>query len=80
MENPNTSNNSKNLDKRALISLSFELGYVIALPLVIFGLAGKWLDGRMGNEFPIMTLIGIGLAIFFTTVWLIQKLKKYIKQ
>ncbi len=79
MENPNSPKNSNSLDKRAMISLSFELGYIIALPLVIFGLVGKWLDGRMGNEFPVMTLIGIGLAIFATTLWIINKLRKYIK-
>jgi hypothetical protein len=66
------------LDKRALISLSFELGYIIALPLIIFGLIGKWLDGRAGNSFPVFTLLGVGLAIVSTTVWLFKRLKKYM--
>ena len=67
------------LDKRALISLSFELGYIIALPLVFFGLVGKWLDVRMGNEFPVITLIGIATSITSTVIWITKRLKKYIK-
>jgi len=62
-----------------MVSLSFELGYIIALPLVVLGLLGKWGDKHWHHAFPWMTLIAIGLAIFMTTVWLIQKLKGYIK-
>lgn len=79
MENRQIPQKSNNLDKPALISLSFELGYIIALPLVAFGFVGKWLDSRMGNEFPVMSLIGIGLAILSTVLWLIKRLKRYIK-
>lgn len=79
MENPQIPKKSDNLNKGALVSLSFELGYIIALPLIILGLAGKWLDGRAHNTFPVFTLIGIVLAIAATTAWLIRKLKKYIQ-
>jgi hypothetical protein len=77
METPQE--NPKKLDRGALISLSFELGYIIALPLVILGLVGKWLDTKMGNDFPTMTLIGIALAIASTTIWISRKVKTYIK-
>lgn len=77
METP--TENPKKLDRGALISLSFELGYIIAIPLVVLGLLGKWLDGRMGNEFPALTLIGIALAILATTIWITKKVKNYIK-
>ncbi|OGE83238.1 MAG: hypothetical protein A3B10_01105 [Candidatus Doudnabacteria bacterium RIFCSPLOWO2_01_FULL_44_21] len=75
---PNKTEEPK-LDRSAIISLSFELGYIIALPLVILGLVGKWLDGKMGNEFPYLTIVGILLAITTTTFWLIKRLKRYIK-
>jgi hypothetical protein len=71
--------NPKKLDKAMMVSLSFELGYIIALPLVVLGLLGKWGDKHWGHTFPWMTLVGIGLAIFATTLWLVQKLKGYIK-
>ena len=69
----------KKLDKAALVSLSFELGYIIALPLVVLALLGKWVDTRMHHEFPWVTLIGIALAITSTVLWLTKKLKEYIK-
>ncbi len=69
----------KKVDRSALISLSFELGYIIAIPLVILGLLGRWLDARMQNEFPMFTLIGIVLAIAATTTWITKKVKNYIK-
>ncbi len=77
METPNQ--NPRKLDKPAMISLSFELGYIIAIPLVVLGLLGKWGDKHWNHTFPWMTLLGIGLAIFATTIWLIQKLKGYVK-
>jgi hypothetical protein len=71
--------NHKKLDKAAMISLSLELGYIIAIPLVALGLLGKWADLHWHHAFPWMTLIGIALAIFATTLWLVQKFKGYIK-
>lgn len=67
------------IDKAALISLSMELGYIIAIPLVILALLGKWGDKHWHHSFPWMTLVGILLAIVSTTVWLTKKLKAYIK-
>ncbi len=72
-------NNPKKLDKSAMISLSFELGYIIAIPIVVFGLLGKWLDMRLHHSFPWVTLVGIALAILSTTVWITKRLQKYIK-
>lgn len=77
METP--AQNPKKLDKGAIVSLSLELGYIIALPLVILGLLGKWADSRLHHAFPWVTLIGIALAIASTTIWITQKLKTYIK-
>ena len=65
--------------KWALVNLAMELGYIIALPLVVFALAGKWLDHRLADKTPWFTLLGIILAITFTTIWLTKKLKEYIK-
>lgn len=66
------------MDKFRMVNLAFELGFIIALPLVGLALAGKWLDERFGTE-PWLTLAGILLAIVATTIWLIKKFKEMIK-
>ena len=68
----------KALDKRELISIAFQLGFIIALPILAFGFAGKWLDARSGTE-PLFTLLGILLAIISTSVWIYGKFKEYFK-
>jgi hypothetical protein len=68
-----------NIQKWRLASLAMEMGFIIALPLILFGLGGKWLDHRLHLQTPWFTLLGIVLAIASTTVWLTQKLKEYIK-
>ena len=55
-----------------LVSLAFELGYIIALPLLAFILAGKYLDQRFGTH-PYLKLLGLLLAIGATTLWLIKR-------
>jgi hypothetical protein len=65
-------------DKWGLVGLATELGYIIALPLLAFALIGKYLDGKLHTS-PWLTLVGIIMAITLTTVWLTNKLKKYIK-
>jgi len=69
----------KPIDRAALIGLSFELGYIIAIPLVVFALLGKWGDTHWHHSFPWMTLTGIVLAIVATTLWLTKRLKTYNK-
>ena len=64
------------LDKRELISLAFELGFIIALPILAFGYAGKWLDLKWGTT-PFITLAGILLAIVSTSIWIYKKFKTY---
>ena len=70
---------TKEVNKWALVSIASEMGFIIALPLVVLALAGKWLDHKTGNTTPWFTLLGIVLAIASTTVWLVKRLKEYIK-
>jgi hypothetical protein len=76
---PEKPNVPEGLTKSQMVGFAMELGYVIALPIVGFGLLGKWLDHKMNHQVPWVTLIGIALAITLTTIWLTMKLKKYIK-
>lgn len=66
-------------DKRELVTLAFELGYIIALPIVALGLGGKWLDGRMDTA-PLFTLLGILLAITSTSIWIYRKFGEYFNK
>lgn len=67
------------VNRGELISIAFELGFIIALPVVAFGFGGKWLDGKMGTE-PMFTLIGVLTAIVSTTIWMYRKFKGYFNK
>mgnify|MGYP006279172221 CR=1 FL=1 len=47
------------------ISLGLELGFLIAIPLVLFLVIGVFLDNKF-NVFPFLTLAGIFLGILAT--------------
>ena len=70
---------NKEFAKRQLISIAFQLGFIIAIPVVLFGFVGKWLDARTGT-YPLLTLIGIFAAIVSTSVWIYRKFRSYFKQ
>ncbi|MBX4204644.1 MAG: AtpZ/AtpI family protein [Candidatus Doudnabacteria bacterium] len=76
-ENPQKPNNPI-VTKWSLVSLAGEFGFIIAIPLVVFALAGKWADAKFGT-FPWITLAGILIAIISTTIWMTKRLKGYIK-
>ncbi len=69
----------KPLNKSELVSIAFQLGFIIAIPVVVFGFVGKWLDGKAGTH-PLLTLIGIFTAIVFTSIWIYRKFKDYFKK
>ena len=59
------------------LSLAWELGYLIAGPLVILALAGRYLDYRIGTS-PLFLLVGIVLSVAVTTIgvyWKISRIK-----
>ena len=60
------------------MSLAFELGFVIALPLLVLSQLGKYLDQQWGT-WPVITLVGIALAMVSTGVWLYRRLAPYLK-
>ncbi len=84
MENPKNPQETEKdkkttIDKWEVVGLAWDFGYIIAIPLVVFALAGKWVDRHYGHETQWVTLIGILLALVTTTIWLVNRLKKYIK-
>ncbi|MBU1039412.1 AtpZ/AtpI family protein [Patescibacteria group bacterium] len=53
------------------LGLAWELGYAIALPLIILAVGGRWLDKALDST-PIFMLIGVVLSMFVTS-WMIYK-------
>lgn len=59
------------------LSLAWDLGLMIALPIVIFGSIGKYVDGRFGTR-PGFTLLGIGLAMVASSTWMYRQIKNLL--
>ncbi len=62
----------KNGDRWWMIGVAWEMGYLIALPLVGFALAGQFFDG-LAHTSPLFLIIGILCAIALSTVCVVRK-------
>lgn len=56
------------------LDIAYELGYLIALPIVILGFGGAYADKKFGTS-PTFLLIGIGLSFIITTVGAYRRIK-----
>ena len=57
------------------LSLVFELGYIIAIPIVIFALSGRLFDRKLESS-PIFLLLGISVAILLSSYFVHRKIKR----
>lgn len=57
--------------------LVFEVGYMVAIPLVLFALGGRYLDNKLGTA-PWLLLTGIVVSIFITSFIVYKKVKKIL--
>jgi hypothetical protein len=55
-----------------------EFGFIIALPLLGLTFIGKYLDNKYHSKYFI--LIGLVLALFFSTLYLYKRLDRIIKE
>jgi len=63
--------------RRALwdaLSLAWEMGYTIAVPLILFALGGRFLD-RWLTTAPWLMLVGIGVAIVISSIAITKKIR-----
>ncbi|MEA3323133.1 MAG: AtpZ/AtpI family protein [Patescibacteria group bacterium] len=60
------------------LSLAFELGYIIAIPIVGFALGGRLLDRKFDST-PIFLLLGIFVAILLSSYFVYRKTKKIMQ-
>ncbi len=58
-----------------MIGFATEFGFVIALPVAIFGLGGRWIDGRTHHD-HLYTLLGILLALTTSTIFLARRINQ----
>jgi len=76
--NLSNKNGGKNSTWSAL-SLAWELGYTIAVPLVVLALGGRLLDRKFDTS-PWLLLVGIFLSLIVSS-WLVYlKMVKIIKK
>lgn len=56
----------------SMLSLAWELGYLIALPLVALTLGGRFLDKKLGTS-PLILLVGVVTAIGISSYMVYKK-------
>jgi len=70
---------SKNLaEKYKVVGLAFEMGYIIALPLIGFLFLGKYLDQKLNTD-PYFKIAAIVLALTLTSIWLTRRFSEILK-
>ncbi len=82
MQNPNepqkNAEPAKNIRDKKVLGLmlwqtGLEFGIMLALPLILFVLAGKWLDAKYNQKF--FVIIGLFLAIGLSSYMIYKKIK-----
>ncbi len=69
------SDRSKNTNSEndiSVISLAWDLGWMIVVPIVVFATGGAFVDKSIGTS-PWMLLGGIGLSLVITSVMVYRK-------
>ncbi len=61
------------------LGLAWGLGYRIAVPIVVFGLLGRFLDTKLGTSF-IFLLAGIFFALGTSSYLIYRQLKDILKE
>jgi F0F1-type ATP synthase assembly protein I len=74
----NKKSKEKNIDNVNILDVALILGYVIVIPLVAGVLLGNWLDEKFSSR-PVFLLVSVLVAIIFSSIFLVVKLKKYLK-
>ncbi|MBP7898788.1 MAG: AtpZ/AtpI family protein [Candidatus Gracilibacteria bacterium] len=72
-----TKENKQTKQKSAMwlaLDIAYELGYLIALPIVVLGFGGAFLDKKFGTS-PLFILSGIVLSFIITSVGAYRKIK-----
>lgn len=70
-------NGSKGMGLMLSLRLAWNLGFIIALPVAVFGFGGAYLDKHFGTT-PIFVITGFALAIVLTVIGVYRKVKEIL--
>lgn len=74
-ESPKTSAEAKeNAKMWSAMGLVWELGFIIALPAVLFGFGGAYLDKYLGLS-PLFTILGLALALLASGLTIYRRIR-----
>ncbi|MBI3336244.1 AtpZ/AtpI family protein [Candidatus Peregrinibacteria bacterium] len=59
------------------VQLAWHLGYIIAIPAVLFGFGGAFLD-RMWGTSPLFILMGFALAALLSSWGVLKKIRRIL--
>lgn len=85
MDNAPREDEEKNIAKDetkstfSTVGIAWELGYMIAIPLVALTLGGRFLDKKLDTA-PLLLLVGVVLSIIFSTYAIYRKMADIIKK
>ncbi len=79
MTSPSPSPVSRDQHLWSLLPLAFEIGYVIAIPAVLFGFGGAFLDGKYGTS-PVFVLIGFVFAFAASAYVVFHRVRSVLKK
>lgn len=68
------SNGNKSPSPWLALKLAWELGYLIAIPVVVLGFGGAMLDNYIGTM-PLFTLLGFAVAALFSGLAIRRRLR-----
>jgi len=61
------------------LSLAWELGYLIALPLVILAVSGRLLDKKFSSS-PAFLLAGVSLAVIISGILVFRRTRRILDE
>lgn len=59
-----------------VLAVAFEMGFIIALPILILAVAGRWLDTRHHTQ--VWLYVGIVLALASSITWLFHRFESMV--
>lgn len=79
MDNAQKSEKQRTIGIWSALGLAGQIGYVIAIPIIILALLGRIADSRLGTT-PLFLLLGMFLAVATSSIWIYYKSKKMLKE
>lgn len=59
------------------LGLAWELGYIIAIPIAVLALVGRWVD-KSFNTSPLFLLVGVFGSMIISGVLIVKKTKSIV--